>query len=127
MTYNDVFKRTLLLSDLSQIKLPASILSDIILLKVHYKGKMTKCWEAQQAINEENADDDAKKAALEKLAQEDAGECRLLPASVFREIVAAADGKESISTMIFADDDGKPREIPTEIWLTLFAENLVEI
>lgn len=126
MTYDNAFKKLVLLSDVSAFTLKPTALSEVILLRVYYKRALESFNKSSVDIDGENVDESVKQESLKKLAATDCG-CapRGLSESTFGEIVAEAMKNETVNTHIFLNDDGSPKPIDAQSWLMLFAEEIM--
>ena len=126
MTYDNAFKKLILLSDVSAFTLQPASLSEVILLRVYYKRTLESFNKSSADINGEDVDENVKQESLKKLAASDCGATpRGLSESTFGDIVAEAMKNETVNTHLFVNDDGSPKPIDTQAWLMLFAEEIM--
>lgn len=129
MTNSQVLFRNILLNDLRGVKgINPKALAEILLLRVHYGKAADNYYKSLDAITkEEEADEAAKKEAVEKLYAEEADVAdKKLSVAAFGQVVEAVSAQETINAGFLADKDGNPVALPAEDWLTTFAANLVD-
>lgn len=125
MTYKDALIRSSLLSELRTVKgLKAKALSERILLDIHYRRVVEEWFRVREEIAAEpEATDEVKLDALEKKAMEDCGVAeRRMSAEAFEQTTEAVLMKGDINSFLSADGRG----LYAEVWLSAFAELLVE-
>lgn len=125
MTYKDALIRSSLLSELRTVKgLKAKALSERILLGIHYRRVVEEWFRVREEIAAEpEATDEVKLDALEKKAMEDCGVAeRRMSAEAFEQTTEAVLMKGDINSFLSADGRG----LSAEVWLSAFAELLVE-
>lgn len=137
MNYNQALTCNVLIQELIALR-PADpkVMTEAILLRIHYAKAQGEWTEAMQTLTKENTDEEVKREVIEKKAVEEMQlPERRMSAELFEGVVAAAMGAGTIRTSLLqcscpeGEDPATfdPRaEIPAAEWLTFFAQNLVE-
>lgn len=130
MNYNDTLIRNALLGELSAAQgLGAKAMTEKILLGLHYRKGADEWFKAREAIDsEECATDEVKADALAQKLMEDCGITeRRMSRAAFEQVVEAVLPLGMITSVLAArENSDAPGKLPAEVWLGVFAEQLVD-
>lgn len=132
MNYNEALTKNALLNEAGAVKnLGAKAMTEKILMGLHYRKAVEEWLKAREAITgDATASEEVKRDAMEKKTQEDCGLCeRRMSAEAFGQLVEAVMQEETMPSFLAGapGEDGGPGRIASEVWLHVFAEQLVEI
>lgn len=131
MNFNEALLKNALLNELGNVKgLGAKAMTEKILLGIHYRKAVEEWTKARGAIDSEvDATDEIRADAIAKKAEEDCGmEERKMSADTFVQVVEAVLPHETMTSLLASTkDNGTPGEVPSVVWLNVFAEQLVNV
>lgn len=119
LTYNEAYTRLQILDDIRALNLSAKAMAETLLMRVAAQKAIQEFAADREAIlAADEADEEAKTAALEAKANEPSGTIdRRYSEEAFEQLCGAALNAGVITSSLATDEDGHPKAIPAPAWL----------